>query len=478
MKEGYEPVPGHEGCYGRDLVLEGGGAGMECSLVRIEPGGGGPLEPHTHGHDHLVIVLRGSLTIKQGNTEASTQAPAAVRVEGSVPHSFRNAGVDDVELAMIGLPREAAAGALEPDRLEEIRRLALSFCAGYLDEEYSMLCNKAVDGLAEYPQSVFASGRASIWAGGVVHALATNNNLFSKRSRPHIERAELASFFGASGPAIANRGRQIREMLDMDYRDQEYASAVNVLARKMLASMLEPKGLDDEADAEKLLTRIRLSRGHGLVAARSARNRKRRFDRVYRFKVTLLETEPPIWRRILVPGDYSFWDLHVAIQDAMGWLGYHLHRFEMEKPDGTGLVEIGMPDEEDVYLGPEGVSRIALPGWEEKIRNWFTEDNRRALYEYDFGDGWEHEVLLEEVLPRELRMEYPACTGGALSCPPEDCGGVYGYYELLDILSDPSHSQHEYMKEWAGPYFQPDDFSPDETHFTDPNERFIQAFEF
>ena len=108
----------------------------------------------------------------------------------------------------------------------------------------------------------------------------------------------------------------------------------------------------------------------------------------YQFKITLGEILPPIWRRIQVPAKYSFWDLHVALQDSIGWLDYHLHMFRFRKPHKKAVVEIGIP-------GDEMDDNITLPGWEISIGDYFTEPGNVALYEYDFGDIWEHELLLE-----------------------------------------------------------------------------------
>jgi len=140
---------------------------------------------------------------------------------------------------------------------------------------------------------------------------------------------------------------------------------------------------------------------------------KRKYAKVYQFKVTLRGIMPPVWRRIQVPGAYSFWDLHVAIQDAMSWLDYHLHEFIIPHPETGGKVRIGMITTE--YDDDEEV----LVDREEKIPEYFTMGNRDAGYIYDFGDDWEHEIKLEKILPREEGIEYPRCIMGKRACPPE-----------------------------------------------------------
>ena len=199
---------------------------------------------------------------------------------------------------------------------------------------------------------------------------------------------------------------------------------------------------------------------------------KRKFNRVYQFKIKLKDIKPPIWRRILVPEDYSFWDLHVAIQDSMGWLDCHLHEFEIIDPSTGMKVEIGIPIEDDFDM-----EREVMPGWDVKIADYFTMENRTAYYEYDFGDGWEHVIKLEKILPRDKNIEYPICIGGRRACPPEDVGGVGGYENFIEIINDPTHAEYEEMLQWVGGAYDPEHFNPEEVIFDDPQERWKIAFE-
>ncbi|MBS3908206.1 MAG: plasmid pRiA4b ORF-3 family protein [Actinobacteria bacterium] len=173
---------------------------------------------------------------------------------------------------------------------------------------------------------------------------------------------------------------------------------------------------------------------------------KSEFDSVFQFKITLKEIAPPIWRRIHVPGTYGFWDLHVAIEDALGWWDYHLHEFELNDPLSGKKTRIGMLDDDIELLD----DREVLSENECKIADWFSPQNNEARYLYDFGDGWEHEVVLERILPREKGVEYPVCTGGERAGPPEDCGGVGGYAELLEVIIDVKHVDYDSMMEWFG----------------------------
>ena len=125
-------------------------------------------------------------------------------------------------------------------------------------------------------------------------------------------------------------------------------------------------------------------------------------NRNYQFKITLKDITPTIWRRIQIPEAYSFWDFHVAIQDAMGWLDYHLHAFRMRRNHSRAAIEIGIPDD----YGFEGVPEIHA-GWKIPVSDYFQDVGARADYAYDFGDGWLHEIVLEDFLPREKGKKYP-----------------------------------------------------------------------
>lgn len=194
-------------------------------------------------------------------------------------------------------------------------------------------------------------------------------------------------------------------------------------------------------------------------------------DRVYQFKVVLLGVAPPIWRAIQVPETYSFWDLHVALQDAMGWLDYHLHLFRVNKPVTGEVVQIGIPDD-DPFEGDEPT----LPGWNVPIAPYFPHPGVVARYDYDFGDGWEHEITLEAIVPRQRGKKYPLCLGGARACPPEDCGGVGGYEDLLAVIYDPTHEEYESTLQWLGGRFEPEKFNPSRVRFDDPRRRWQLAF--
>jgi len=194
-------------------------------------------------------------------------------------------------------------------------------------------------------------------------------------------------------------------------------------------------------------------------------------NHVYQFKIQLKGIKPLIWRRIIVPETYNFWDLHVAIQDSMGWLDCHLHVFRIREERTDSVVEIGIPSEDRFEEEPE-----ILPGWEIPISKYFHDVGITSNYEYDFGDGWEHEVLFEKILFKDKGTTYPQCIDGSRACPPEDCGGVPGYYHLLKVISDPRNAEYKEMIAWLGKKYDPDAFTPDKVKFDDPKKRWKRAF--
>ena len=176
---------------------------------------------------------------------------------------------------------------------------------------------------------------------------------------------------------------------------------------------------------------------------------------IYQLRITLQESEPPIWRRVLVPGDWSLGALHYVIQVAMGWTNSHMHMFRV------GRRHISLYDLE--------FAKTTFSG-DVKIGDVFTRPGKGITYEYDFGDSWMHEIELEAVVPPERGRAYPHCAGGERACPPEDCGGWPGYEDLLEAIRDPRHSEHESMMEWLSG-MRGDDFDPDAFDPRQANER-------
>jgi len=172
-------------------------------------------------------------------------------------------------------------------------------------------------------------------------------------------------------------------------------------------------------------------------------------DTLYQFKITLLGAKPPIWRRIQVK-DCTLDKLHEHIQTAMGWTNSHLHQFDIkeEQYGDPELLDDGFEDFECVDSTKTNLSQI-LP----KTGKRFA-----FKYVYDFGDGWEHEVLFEGTPAVDPKAKYPICLEGERACPPDDCGGVWGYGDFLEAIANPRHEEHESMLEWIGGRFDPEEF--------------------
>ena len=194
----------------------------------------------------------------------------------------------------------------------------------------------------------------------------------------------------------------------------------------------------------------------------------RRDRQALQFRIGLLGILPMIWRRILVPADYTFWDFHVAIQDAMGWTDSHLHAFRVTNRETRHEDLVGIPDD-------EGEMPATLPGSEIPIQKYLDYYNPLCLYEYDFGDSWLHEVVLEAYVTTSKKV--PVCLAGERACPPEDVGGVPGYENFLAVIKNPNHEEHESMLEWVGGSFDPEAFDPKQVSFDSPKERWRLAFE-
>jgi hypothetical protein len=159
---------------------------------------------------------------------------------------------------------------------------------------------------------------------------------------------------------------------------------------------------------------------------------------IYQIKVTLKGSEPLIWRRFLVSADYTLEKLHRVLQIVMGWENAHLHEFKVGKLSyGQRNPEFG-----DRMMSHRSVTVEAVAP---NRRDKFT-------YIYDFGDGWQHEVKVEEMLAVERGVHYPVCLAGERACPPEDCGGNWGYARLLEAFENPRTRDDRELVEWAGDY--------------------------
>lgn len=172
---------------------------------------------------------------------------------------------------------------------------------------------------------------------------------------------------------------------------------------------------------------------------------------IYQLKITLKGIRPPIWRRLLIAGTVNLEDLHIAIQIVMGWTNSHLHEF------AKGRERYGIPDEDFPSDDMRAETDYRLDQVLKKAKD-------RLNYSYDFGDGWEHEVVLEKILPFDMDVVVPICVEGKRACPPEDVGGIPGYEMFLEAVSDPANPEYEEMLEWTGGDFNAEHFDLAQTN--------------
>ena len=167
--------------------------------------------------------------------------------------------------------------------------------------------------------------------------------------------------------------------------------------------------------------------------------------KTYQIQIALRGSKPKIWRRILVPSDLLLSDFHKIIQTTMGWTNSHLHQFIKNR---TFYTRIMADDNFGGDMDNVDYSKI-------KISDLLKKEKDIIIYEYDFGDGWEHDIILEKIENNGMNKNIPTCLIGKNNCPPEDCGGIWGYSEMLEILKHPDHAEYEEYVEWLGGEFDP-----------------------
>lgn len=171
----------------------------------------------------------------------------------------------------------------------------------------------------------------------------------------------------------------------------------------------------------------------------------------YQLKITLEDVKPQIWRRFIVNSNTKLPDLHKIIQSVMGWTNSHLHHFIKDRK------RYAEPDEESYMDDDIDYRKI-------KLNQVLSKEKQSFSYEYDFGDGWDHTIVLEKIL-KEHNQKYPTCVDGKRSCPPEDCGGSWGYENLLKTISNPKNEEYDEMMDWLGDEFDPEHFDLEEINW-------------
>lgn len=177
-------------------------------------------------------------------------------------------------------------------------------------------------------------------------------------------------------------------------------------------------------------------------------------DNIVRLKIVLADTDPPIWRRVEMPVDLTLKDLHGVIQAAMRWTNSHLYQYQVgrETIPGPGMGGMGFGAAPTIGAGRISLADLAEGGI------------KRFRYVYDMGDGWEHDIRIEKVLAGDPSVAYPRFIDGAMRAPPDDSGGIPGFYAFLDAINDAKHPEHDHWTEWYGGTFDPDDIEADRVH--------------
>lgn len=186
--------------------------------------------------------------------------------------------------------------------------------------------------------------------------------------------------------------------------------------------------------------------------------------KIFQFKIQLQNiNKPPIWRKVEVNANDTFYDLHNIIQGTMGWYNAHLHQFLV------GYRSIGIPSPHD-FMDTEDGRKI-------KLSQFFKNPKDRIMYEYDFGDGWQHIVTLEATVKPEPGVTYPRLTKGKSACPPEDCGGPWAYVELRENLNNPKHPDYADLRDWMG-MEEDEDFDPKAFDLEERQKKTLKQYEF
>lgn len=174
--------------------------------------------------------------------------------------------------------------------------------------------------------------------------------------------------------------------------------------------------------------------------------------KIFQIQIALEGSKPKIWRRVLIPSDLLLSDFHTIIQITMGWSNSHLHQFI--KDDTFYTMKM---NENSLWEDMDTVDYKKM-----KVSDLLKNEKEEIVYEYDFGDSWEHAITLEKILPVDDSVKYPICLTGKMKAPPEDCGGIWGYADMLEALEDPEHEEYEEYVEWLGDDFDPQYFDKNE----------------
>jgi hypothetical protein len=330
-----------------------------------------------------------------------------------------------------------------------------AFCRDRLNEEYAALCRKAAETLSRKRPSPLLKGQPEVWACGIIRTIGRANFLDDRAQSPHLKLPEIDRTFGVAESTGQGKSKIIRDLLKIHRFDHRWTLPSKWENTSMIWLLNVDGYMIDIRQAAVDLQRAAFEKGLiPYVPADRAEARGAALNagvrRLLQFKITLLETQPPIWRRIQVFDD-TLDKLHEHIQSAMGWTNSHLHEFMIngQRCGDPQLLDDGFEPFEAIDSTKTLVSTL-LPS-----------DGKPCAFEYtyDFGDGWLHEVIFERSPAPEPGVKYPRCLEGERACPPEDVGGVLGFEQYLKAMGDPKHPEHEEMLAWRGK-FNESDFGP------------------
>ncbi len=175
-------------------------------------------------------------------------------------------------------------------------------------------------------------------------------------------------------------------------------------------------------------------------------------EKIYQIRISLMGSKPKIWRRILIQSDMLLSDFHKVIQTTMGWLNCHLHKFSKNE---TFFIKKDFDDDFDFF--DYGIDYTGL-----RISDLLKKEKEKIIYEYDFGDFWTHKIVLQKILLKDDKKQYPICLSGKRNCPPEDAGGIWRYENILEILKQTKHKEYKELIEWIDADFDPEFFNKKE----------------
>ncbi len=273
---------------------------------------------------------------------------------------------------------------------------------------------------------------------GVMNEFAYLGEVFVTNGRLDLETLSMKMSDIIVGPLDKRAGTPGRELAAVLGTDPTAADKRNPLAQ-VIALFNDERGQEPKPVSPKMAAHD---------ARRTGTKKRAGTAKAFQLKVTLRDIKPPIWRRVLVDGSATLDEVHDVIQAAFGWWNSHLHEFRI------GGRDYGAPD-------PDWDMSQVLDETRYRLDKLAAEGDK-FRYVYDFGDDWDHDVHVEKVLARSEVDEVPACIAGRRACPPEDCGGTWGYEEFLVAIADPSHERHAELVEWNGGDFDPEAFDPSE----------------